>query len=114
MKLLQILLIGLLPFIYVACAKKEVTPEIIVKNNCKYEKITAKIIVKLKHGEKLSYLIIDKKYSSDNKEQRYVLGIIPDLKDKEPQTQHTVSLDLLISGKCEILDTSSIKLVSSY
>ncbi len=114
MKLLQILLIGLLFFIYIGCAKKEVTPEIIVKNHCKYKKITAKIIVKQKRGEKLSFLIIDKKYFSDNKEQRYILGIISDLKDKELQTQHIVSLDLLISGKCEILDVSSISLVSSY
>ena len=114
MKLFKILSLLLLLILFFGCAKKEIVPEIIVKNNCKYEKITAKIIVKQKRGEKLSYLIIDKKYSTDNKEQRYILGIIPDLKDKEPQTQHIVSLDLLISGKCEILDTSSISLVSSY
>lgn len=114
MKFLKILLLSLLSFIYIGCVEKEATPNIIVKNNCKYEKITAKIIVKQKRGEKLSYLIIDKKYFADNKEQRYVLGIIPDLKDKKPQTQHIVSLDLLISGKCEILDISSIKLISSY
>ena len=114
MKFLKILFIILSFILFLGCSSKEVNAETKVPNNCKYEKITAKIIVKQKGTQKVSFLIIDKKYFSDNKEQRYVFGIVEDLKDKKLQTQHKVGLDLLVSGDCDILDVRSIKLISSY
>ena len=100
--------------LHVGCSNKDMTSKTKVQNNCKYINISAIAVVKEKRGQKLTYLAIDRKYFADDKEQRYLFGIIPDLKDKRVHSTHKVGLDLLVSGNCEILDVNSIRLISSY